>query len=80
MKRGIEHIVGKEIAGVVVASSQNDPRQQVFLTFTDGTYFEFWGQSFSCAAEVDHGGSQAAIAYACKHGGQVTALYGNAVA
>lgn len=78
MKNGVKYIVGKEVAGVVVASSPNNPRQQVFLTFTDGTYFEFWGESFNCAAWVDQGGPEAAIAYASKNGGQVKALYGNA--
>ena len=78
MKGGPEHIVGKLITGVVVASSPNDPKNQLFLTFSDGTYFEIWGAAFSCASALDQGGAAAAIAYASKNGGKVTATYGEA--
>ena len=53
MKDGLKYIVGKQIAGVVVASSARQPRGQVFLVFTDGARFEFWGESFSCCAGLD---------------------------
>jgi hypothetical protein len=43
MKPGVKNIIGKTIAGVLVKERGNTPRGQVFLVFTDGTYFEFFG-------------------------------------
>ena len=54
MKDGLKHIVGKEIAAVVVAKADRAPHQQVFLVFADGTRFEFWGDDFNCTAGLDH--------------------------
>ena len=48
MKSGIEEIVGKTITGVVEISRQNSPRQQLWLTFSDGTRYEF----YSTAADI----------------------------
>ena len=53
MKNGLKEIVGKQIAGVVIASSDRAPRQQVFLVFTDGSRFELHGDAFSCCAGLD---------------------------
>lgn len=53
MKDGLKYLVGKRIAGVVVAKSQRSPRNQVFLVFTDGTRFEFYGENFSCCSGLD---------------------------
>ena len=53
MKDGLKYIVGKTIAGVVVASSKGSPRSQVFLIFPDGSRFEFHGENFSCCASLD---------------------------
>jgi hypothetical protein len=40
MKSYISQIIGKEIASVIVVEGDREPRQQVFLTFSDGTHFE----------------------------------------
>lgn len=53
MKDGLKYLVGKRIAGVVVASSKRSPQNQVFLVFTDGTRFEFYGADFSCCSGLD---------------------------
>ena len=53
MKDGLQQILGKRIAAVVVASNDRAPRQQVFLVFHDGTRFEFYGESFTCCGGVD---------------------------
>lgn len=53
MKSGLAEILGRRIAGVVVAASPRAPRQQVFLVFDDGKRFEFWGENFSCCGGVD---------------------------
>lgn len=66
MKSGIGDIVGKTISDVVVASNEKRPKQQVFLVFSDGTFFEIYGESFSCAADLDRGGLEDALEYAVK--------------
>jgi len=53
MKDGLKYLVGKCIAGVVVAASKRSPRQQVFLIFRDGSRFEFYGENFSCCSDLD---------------------------
>lgn len=76
MKDGIREIVGKTISGVVIAQNQErSPRNQVFLTFSDGTYFEIWGDSFTCAGGVDRGTADDAIAYAKSFHAQITQKY-----
>src|SRR6187402_2752247 len=52
MKNGLKGIIGKQIAAVVVATGRA-PRQQVFLVFSDGTRFEFWGEGFNCRSRLD---------------------------
>lgn len=75
MKDGVRHIVGKTISSVVVGKNDRDPKVQVCLVFSDGTYFEFWGPHFSGAGGVDSGGVAEASAYIEKIGGSVTAVY-----
>ena len=60
MKDGLAHIVGKRIAGVVVAQSPRGPRQQVFLVFEDGTRLEFWGETFVLLG-IGRGGGNPAV-------------------
>mgnify|MGYP000889280995 CR=1 FL=1 len=74
MKDGLRETVGKTITKIVVTKR---PRalEQVFLIFSDGTYFEFWGGEFNCAGGVDHGGFSAVLAYAERAGGSITAVY-----
>ncbi len=61
IKDGIKDIVGKKIKGVVVKESYSlnrSPRSQVFLLFSDDTYYEFyterdWIDSISRIREGD---------------------------
>jgi hypothetical protein len=56
-------LVGKTIANVVLKEGTG-PRAQLFLVFTDGTYYEFY--SASCidgAGGIDQGGLPAVLAY-----------------
>ena len=77
MKEGVAHIVGKRIAGVVVAHSPRGPKQQVFLVFDDGTRFEFWGENFSCCAGLDK--AHGLVDYVEMAGGEIVRLYGGLV-
>lgn len=75
MKGGLKDVVGKKIAGVVVASSERSPKQQVFLVFTDGSCFELHGNDFSCYSGLD---DAAQISdYVISGRGKVTAVYGD---
>ncbi len=74
MKDGLAKIVGKRIAGVVVAESPRGPRQQVFLVFDDGTRFEFWGDAFSCCSGLDKAAGLAD--YVEMAGGKIVSTYG----
>ena len=55
MKDGLKYLIGKRIAGVVVATSKRTPKQQVILVFSDGSRFEFHGENFSCCSGLDDG-------------------------
>ncbi len=41
-KAAVEDIIGKTIKHVVVKEGERQPRSQVFLVFTDGSYYEFY--------------------------------------
>lgn len=75
MKNGVSKILGKTITNVVVASKEKPPRQQVFLVFSDGTYFEFYGAQFNCAAGIDRGGVADAVKCAEGMGAKITNVY-----
>ena len=77
-RRTAEIIIGKQITGIAVASNTRSPCHQLFIAFSDGTYFEIWGDSFICAGGVGSGGIEAAVSYARKSGAQITATYGGA--
>jgi hypothetical protein len=62
---------------VVAASEKNTPRHQVFLVFTDGSNFEFWGDSFTCCGGVDR--TRDIERYIASGGGEVVAVYSNPV-
>ena len=65
MKDAIKYLVGKTISGVVVKSSNRTPRIQVFLVFTDDTYYEFYCGSgdLTGAGAIDRGGLEAVRLY-----------------
>jgi len=53
----LKQLVGKVLTGIVIAESRNEhPRSQIFLTFSDGSAFEFWsdGGSICAACGLDH--------------------------
>ena len=77
MKNGIKQIVGKTVAGVVVADSatRKSPSQHLFLTFTDGTFFEIYGEDFSGASGVNPGGLAEVASCAGQLGATITATY-----
>ena len=75
MKNGLAQIVGRRIAGVVVAKSPRGPRQQVFLVFEDGTRFEFWGENFSCCSGLDE--AAGVLPYVRSAGGEIVDVYGD---
>lgn len=78
MKDGLKYLIGKRIAGVVVAASErHSPKQQVFLVFTDGTRFEFWGENFSCCSGLDRAFGIAD--YIKSGGGEIRAVYKDVV-
>lgn len=56
MKSEIRQILGKTINGVVVKEGEQHPRSQVFLLFSDGTYYEFYGKFIQGTSGVDRGG------------------------
>ena len=74
MKDGLKSIIGKRISAVVVAKGDIGRGNQVFLVFTDGTRFEFYGEKFNCVGELD---DAAGIAeYVESAGGEVTKVFG----
>ena len=62
MKDAIRNIVGKRVAGVVVKEASRPPRTQVFLVFSDGTFYELYGD-IAGAGGVDRGGIDAVRSY-----------------
>lgn len=71
VKNAIKGIVGKTISGVLVSENPRQPYTQVFLVFSDGTYYEFYGMVNS-AAGVNRGGIEEAERYAGNFGGTIT--------
>ena len=63
-KDGLEQIVGKTIAGVVMTENEKGgPRSQLYLIFSDSTSFEFWVDSdrITTASCVDQCGKEEII-------------------
>ena len=77
MKDGLKEIVGKQIAAVVVATSDGPPRNQVFLVFADGSNFEFYGENFTCCGGLDR--TRHIERYIESGRGQITSVYGDTV-
>ena len=53
----IPEIIGKVVSGIVFTNNRKgNPRSQVFITFHDGTSFEFWAdnEEIITAAGLDH--------------------------
>lgn len=63
---GIHQIVGRTVKSIIINEGlPKSPYNQVFLAFTDNTYFEIYGH-IGLAGGVDKGGEQAAKQYAEK--------------
>ena len=75
MKNGLKGIIGKQIVTVVVATSERAPQQQVFLVFSDGTRFEFWGREFSCRSRLD--AAEGIEEYVQSGAGRIDRVYGD---
>jgi hypothetical protein len=66
-------LVGKTIKSIVVSDNNSlPPRCQVFLVFTDDTYYEFYGSEIHATHGPDQGDETAAIEYAEKFAGSIT--------
>ena len=58
-KDSLNDLIGKIISGVVVAQyPEGNPRSRTYLTFSDGTAFEFWEdeEGMAMAGGLDVGG------------------------
>jgi len=75
MKDGLKFLPGKEIAAVVVAQADRDPRNQVFLVFQDGSSFEFRGPAFSCGGGLSP--AEGIEQYVESGSGRVVQVYGD---
>jgi hypothetical protein len=77
MKSGIEQIIGKTVAGVVVADShiRKYPDKHIFITFTDDTFFEIYGENFSGASGLETGGLVGVENCVKQLGASITATY-----
>lgn len=64
MKRGIPELLGKTIAGVVLAENSSGTRHELLLVFADDTFFEFRGTALAGGAGLDRGNLKAATSYA----------------
>jgi hypothetical protein len=64
-KAAVADIIGKTIKHVVVKEGDRQPRSQVFLVFTDGSYYEFYSATAPIvgAGGLDVGGIEAVRAY-----------------
>jgi hypothetical protein len=71
----INNIIGKTISSVIVAENKKSPKKRVFLVFSDDTYFEFYGENFSCTSGVDKGGLDKATQYAHAMSGSTIKIY-----
>ena len=70
MKGAVKDIVGKKITGVVVreATWRSPPQTQLFLIFSDGTYYEFYSDSnITGTGGVDKGGIEEVKKYMPEH-------------
>jgi hypothetical protein len=67
MKSGIGQIIGRTVEAVLTheRGDGTPPRHQVFLIFTDGSYYELYGDNINCCGGVSmKGGLKAALDYA----------------
>jgi hypothetical protein len=75
MKAGIRDIVGKTVAGYALAYKDRSPKEQVLISFTNGYYFEFWGDELVLSSSLYSGSAMALTHYVEKNGGKVTPVF-----
>ncbi len=56
MKGAFDKLLGKRIQGVVVKEGSGEPQAQIFLIFSDNTYFEIYGNIMRGTNGIDKGG------------------------
>ena len=62
-REAFKGVVGKRILEVVVAQHHDSPRNQVFLIFDDGTYYELYGADIQPSKNIRDGGLDEVRAY-----------------
>lgn len=72
MKGAFEKILGKRIRGVVVKEGSGSPPNQIFLLFSDNTYFEIYGDIMSGTTGVDKGDLEEVRSYIRGPGREIT--------
>lgn len=60
---------------VVVSESSRNPREQVYLIFTDDTHFELFGDHFSCGTHTDRGGVEHVLELMKHYGREKVRVY-----
>jgi len=55
LEKPMQRLVGKTISHVIIKTGIS-PQSQLFLVFTDGSYYEFFGGMISGATGLDVGG------------------------
>jgi hypothetical protein len=71
VKDTVRLILGKHIKSVLINERDDSMlRQQMFLIFDDGTYFEFYGH-ISAGPALASGGAEGALKYAQKSEGRL---------
>lgn len=63
MRGNFEKLLGKTIKGVIIKQDNGSPQNQIFILFTDDTYFEIYGDDMRGARGLDVGGEEAIRAY-----------------
>ena len=72
---GLSDIIGKTIKSVVIdGNNPSSPRDQVHFLFTDGTAFEFYGDSFTVGSHVTDYTEERVLELAGRRRGHVTHL------
>ena len=72
MKDAIRGIVGKTVESVVISEdNKKGPTDQIFLVFTDRSYFEIYGD-LALTGGIDSGGEAEALIYAKLFAGKIT--------
>jgi hypothetical protein len=70
----LKQIIGKSISGIVLAENTGPgPQYQIFVTFTDNTYLEFYGD-MGWATHLETGGIETVKQYVSRFGGKVVVI------